>query len=215
MLDVTSPELGNTGKERQLLEDLYRARPLHPYTTGQLIPLNLDEWVIVCRGVVQLSTFYNNGNESLIGFVGPSMPLGFPLTILDTYQAAALTDVDLLRIPAGEVEGSSELARGLLRQVVRRLRQTEALLALSGRRRVEDRLQQVLALLSVELGVSTTQGTRISVRLTHQNLANAIGTTRVTVTRMLNRLKDEGFLSFDKHRHLILHFPKQDPRFLG
>jgi CRP-like cAMP-binding protein len=42
------------------------------------------------------------------------------------------------------------------------------------------------------------------VRLTHQNLANAIGTTRVTVTRILNKLKSEGAIIIDRDRHIIL-----------
>ncbi len=193
--------------ERQLLEELYQERTLSPYTAGQHIPLYKDEWVIVCRGVVQLSTFYPNGNEALIGFAGPSMPFGSPLTALDPYQAMAMTDVDILRLPANEVEANEALSRGLVRHLIRRLRQTEALLALSGRRRVEDRLQQLLGLLAMELGTPTPEGMRLNVRLTHQNLANAIGTTRVTITRLLNRFKEEAWLSFDQNRHLVINFP--------
>ncbi len=194
-------------RERQILEDLYRERTLTPYTMGQTIPLYPDEWVVVCRGVVQISTFYPNGNEALIGFAGPSMPVGLPLTALDPYQATALTDVDILRLSATEVESSEILAQGLLRHMIRRLRQTEALLALSGRRRVEDRLQQLLGLLALEIGTPTPTGIRLNVRLTHQNLANAIGTTRVTITRLLNRFRQQGWLSFDKQRHLLLKLP--------
>ncbi len=196
------------GRERQVLEELYRERTLNPFSTGQQIPLFSDEWVIVCRGVAQISTFYPNGNEALIGFAGPSMPLGLPLTALDPYQATAMTDVDVLRLSVAEVESSEVLSKGLLRHVIRRLRQTEAMLALSGRRRVEDRLQQLLALLAMELGSATPEGTRLNVRLTHQNLANAIGTTRVTITRLLNRFREQGWLVFDKQRHMILSFPE-------
>jgi CRP-like cAMP-binding protein len=193
--------------ERQLLEDLYRERALTPYAAGQWIPLHPDEWVIVCRGVVQLSTVYQNGNEALIGFAGPSMPLGFPLTLLESYQAISLSDVDILRLPTSEVEDCEELAPGLLRHLLRRLRQTEAMLALGGRRRVEERLHYLLHLLGTELGTPTPDGIRLSVRLTHQNLANAIGTTRVTVTRLLNRFRQLGWITLDKQRHMILNLP--------
>jgi transcriptional regulator, Crp/Fnr family len=191
-------------RERQLLEDLYRGRSLSPYSPGQVIPLFPEEWVIVCRGVVQLTTLYPNGGEALLGFAGPSMPLGSPLTMLDTYQAKALTAVDVLRLPAAEVEASATLSQGLLKQLVRRLRQTEALLALAGRRRVEDRLRQLLSLLAVELGSPMATGVRLQVRLTHQDLANAIGTTRVTITRLLNRFRQQGWIAVDKNRHLII-----------
>lgn len=195
---------GLSTRERQLLEDLYRSRSLSPYTPGQVIPLFPDEWVIVCRGVVQLTTLYPNGGEALLGFAGPSMPLGSPLTMLEPYQAKALTAVDVLRLPAAEVEASEILSQGLLKQVVRRLRQTEALLALAGRRRVEDRLRQLLSLLAVELGSPVATGVRLQVRLTHQDLANAIGTTRVTITRLLNRFRQQGWVAVDKNRHLVI-----------
>jgi CRP-like cAMP-binding protein len=43
------------------------------------------------------------------------------------------------------------------------------------------------------------------VRLTHQMLANAIGTTRVTITRLLGDLQSQGRISFDSDRHLVIH----------
>ncbi len=191
-------------QERQLLEDLYRGRSLSSYSPRQIIPLPPEEWVIVCRGVVQLSTVYANGSEAILGFAGPSMPLGSPLTRLDPYQVKALTAVDVLRLSAAEVEASETLSQGLLKQLVRRLRQTEALLALAGRRRVEERLRQLLVLLAVELGSPLSTGVRLQVRLTHQDLANTIGTTRVTITRLLNRFRQQGWIAVDKNRHLII-----------
>jgi len=191
-------------QERQLLEDLYRGRSLSSYSPRQIIPLPPEEWVIVCRGVVQLSTVYANGSEAILGFAGPSMPLGSPLTRLDPYQAKALTAVDVLRLSSAEVEASESLSQGLLKQLVRRLRQTEALLALAGRRRVEERLRQLLVLLAVELGSPIATGVRLQVRLTHQDLANTIGTTRVTITRLLNRFRQQGWIAVDKNRHLII-----------
>ena len=191
-------------RERQLLEDLYRGRSLSSYSPRQIIPLPPEEWVIVCRGIVQLSTVYANGSEAILGFAVPSMPLGSPLTKLDPYQAKALTAVDVLRLSAAEVEASETLSQGLLKQLVRRLRQTEALLALAGRRRVEDRLRQLLSLLAVELGSPIATGVRLQVRLTHQDLATAIGTTRVTITRLLNRFRQQGWITVDKNHHLII-----------
>jgi CRP-like cAMP-binding protein len=70
---------------------------------------------------------------------------------------------------------------------------------------VEDRLQHLLLLMKRDIGQSVAEGTRLSVRLTHQNLANAIGTTRVTVTRLLSKLKSEGAISLDRDRHIILN----------
>lgn len=163
-----------------------------------------EEILVVCRGVVQIGTLYDSGDEALLGLASPSMPFGLPLSFIRPYQASALTDVDLMRLTMAEVEQSAELAQGLFRQLTRRLQQTEAILAMVGYRRVEDRLRHLLLLLKEEIGLPVASGTRLSVRLTHQQLANAIGTTRVTVTRLLSQLQEEGWLVVDGTRHIVL-----------
>jgi CRP-like cAMP-binding protein len=81
--------------------------------------------------------------------------------------------------------------------MVRRLRQMEAILAIAGQRRVDDRLYQLLLLLQQEFGQPVVEGTRLNIRLTHQDIANAICTTRVTVTRMLGKLQQQGLIGRD------------------
>jgi len=189
---------------RQLLEQLYRERTLQPFRSGQIIPLRPDELWVVCRGVVVLNTLHPTGDEALLGVATPSMPFGLPLTWISPYQALSLTDVDLLPLTFAEVERSPALCQGLFRHLSRRLQQAEAFLALSGCRRVEERLKQLLILLQHEVGQPVQHGTRIHVRLTHQQLANAIGTTRVTVTRLIGQLKQEGWLEIDAKRHIVL-----------
>jgi CRP-like cAMP-binding protein len=201
---VASPNGSEPSDLRQLLEQLYRERNLRPFRCGQTIPLRADEIWIACRGVIVLNTLYPTGDEALLGVIVPSMPFGLPLTWIAPYQAIALTDVDLLCLPISEIETSPALCQGLFRHLSRRLQQAEAFLALSGCRRVEERLRQLLVLLQHEVGQPTESGTRLTIRLTHQQLANAIGTTRVTVTRLLGQLKQEGWLSLDAKRHIVL-----------
>ncbi|MBD3882948.1 Crp/Fnr family transcriptional regulator [Phormidium tenue FACHB-886] len=189
---------------RQLLEELYQGRSLQPYRSGQAIRMLPDEVLVVCRGVVQLGTLYDSGDEALLGLACPSMPFGLPLALIRPYQAVALTDVDLMRLKMAEVEQSPLLTQGIFRHLLRRLQQSEAILAMIGYRRVEDRLRHLLLLLVQEVGQPVSNGSRLSVRLTHQQLANAIGTTRVTVTRLLSQLQEEGWLRIDSDRHITL-----------
>jgi CRP-like cAMP-binding protein len=170
---------------------------------GQTIPLQPDEVLIVCRGIVQLFTIQPDGGETLLGLAGPSMPLGLPLTVVHPYWAIALTDVDVLTLPMAEVESSSVLMAGIYRHLTLRLQQAEAWLALAGKRLVVDRLQQFLVMLAQDFGQVEPQGVRIPMRLTHYQLATALGTTRVTITRLLKDLKDQGWLRLDQ-RHLVL-----------
>jgi CRP-like cAMP-binding protein len=204
MLHSFAMEIAPQPDLRQLLEELYQGRSLYPFSSGQAIEMLPHEIWVVCRGVVQLGTLYDTGDESLLGLACPSMPFGLPLTLIRPYQAIALSDVDLMRLTMAEVEQSPMLAQGIFRHVARRLRQTEAVLAMVGYRRVEDRLRHLLLLLKQEIGHPVMGGTRLSVRLTHQQLANAIGTTRVTMTRLINQLREEGWLSLDRNRYIII-----------
>ncbi|MCU0568384.1 MAG: Crp/Fnr family transcriptional regulator [Oculatellaceae cyanobacterium Prado106] len=204
MIHAFAPEVAPQPDFRQLLEKLYQGRSLQPYRSGQSIRLLPDDIWIVCRGVVQVGTLYDNGDEALLGLICPSMPFGLPLTLVRPYQASALTDVDLMRLRLAEVEQSPMLAQGIFRHMARRLQQAEATLAVAGYRRVEDRLRHLLLLLRQEVGQTVANGTRLTVRLTHQQIASTIGTTRVTVTRLLSQLQEEGWLMIDGSRHIIL-----------
>ena len=50
---------------------------------------------------------------------------------------------------------------------------------------------------------------RLNLRLTHQEIASALSTTRVTITRVIGLLRDEGWLKIDSERHLVItHLPR-------
>jgi CRP-like cAMP-binding protein len=183
-------------------------RRLHFYERGEEIPLISQGIWQVCQGVVQLGTFNPSGEETLLGWVQPLGFFGLWLTSIDVYHARALSEVYLKWYSINEIESSPNLSQTVLNQLVLRLRQTEALLAISGIRLVEQRLIKLLTLLKREFGEPTEGGTRLGVRFTHQNIANVIGTTRVTVTRLLGEFQRQGLISFDGDRHLVIY-----PRF--
>jgi CRP-like cAMP-binding protein len=178
---------------------------LHFYHRGEKIPLMTQGVWQVCRGWVQLGTTHASGEDVLLGWAAPSSFFGQWSTRLEMYEATALSDVYLRWFFLSEVESSPHLSRSLLTHLNNRLRQTEALLAIAGQRRVEDRLYQLLLLLKDEMGQDLSTETRLAVRFTHQNLASAIGTTRVTVTRLFGKLQRHGYLHFDSDRHIVLH----------
>ncbi|MCS7031766.1 MAG: Crp/Fnr family transcriptional regulator [Gloeomargarita sp. SKYG116] len=169
------------------------------------LPLAADGLWQIRQGVVQLTTTQASGDEVLVGIAGPGMPVGLPLTNSVVYQARALTDVYGVWLSLAELERSGLLAQAVLFSLMRRLQQTEALLTIAvGQRRVEDRLRHLLLLLMQEVGQPVDRGVRLSVRLTHQNLANAIGTSRVTCTRLLGRFQQQQWVTWGTDRHLII-----------
>ncbi|MEH2173959.1 PAS domain S-box protein [Nostoc sp.] len=189
-----------------IFSDAYggKLRPLHKYAKGETIFLNpLVIWY-VSQGLVKLSTYCETGEEVLIGLATTGMVFGSSLTYLDIYQATALADVDLVSIYAAEVSASATLSHTLLPKIKQRLQQTESFLAICGRRRVQDRLQHLLQVLKREVGETVPEGTRLNVRFTHEDIASACCTTRVTITRLMGKFQEEGIISFDSKKHIIL-----------
>ncbi|MCT7948567.1 helix-turn-helix domain-containing protein [Ancylothrix sp. C2] len=185
--------------------NLYDNRSTVVYSKNEIIPLNPQGIYIVIQGLVKLTTLSENGEDVLVGFASPKMPFGSGLTALQIYQATAMSNVvQLISLSWAEISESPQLAQAILPQINQRLQQTELLLGMFGQRRVKERLCHLLLLLKQQIGEPVSNGTCLNVRLTHEDLAQACCTTRVTITRILNQLQQEGQITFDYKHHLVL-----------
>ncbi len=198
---LTSIDMSNL---KLILEELYQGWPLCSYSMGRRIPLFDNEVCIVYRGVVRTQILQKEGEECILGLVGPGMPVFSSFTLLNSYEAHALSNVDLVRLKWSEVQKSDPLMRELNRMLIKRLRHTEVLLALHSKRQTSERLIGFLSFLAQEYGKETPQGIRIEVQLTHQQIADAISTTRVTITRLLGVLRKASLIKIGPHRHLYV-----------
>ncbi|MDB9322789.1 PAS domain-containing protein [Nodularia spumigena CS-591/04] len=184
--------------------DLIEERPVHKHTKGETIPLNpLVVWY-VRQGLVKLNTFCETGEEILIGLATQDMVFGSNMTSLPIYQATALCDVELSSIYVAEIAVNPMLSHILLPKINQRLQQTESFLVIAGKRRVEERLYHLLQLLKQQIGEPVREGIRLSVRLTHEDIASACCTTRVTITRLMGKLQQQGLISFDSKKYILL-----------
>ena len=200
-----APTVAELETEREVLRhSLSSDRPTKTYAKGEVIPLEPKQVWFVQHGMVKLTTLSDRGEEMLVGLVRDTMVFGSNLTALQIYQAIALSKVQLVAIPVAEIAQSPQLAQKILPLISQRLRQTESFLSVHGQLRVEDRFKHFLDLLKQEIGQPTDRGIRLSARLTHQDLASACCTTRVTITRLLGKLQQEGKIAFDSKNHLIL-----------
>jgi cAMP-binding proteins - catabolite gene activator and regulatory subunit of cAMP-dependent protein kinases len=189
---------------RDLLETSYKKRSLVHLSAGSSVPLLKKSVWLVVRGMVKLSAISMQGDELLLGLAGPNEPFGDPLSNVQAYEARSMVDSDLLCISCEEMAESPHLAIAVLQGLAARYRQCEAMLALLGLRRIEERVRGFLELLANDYGVPCDQGLRLNVKLTHQDLASALSTTRVTVTRVLGTLREEGWLQIDSQRRLVI-----------
>jgi len=73
-------------------------------------------------------------------------------------------------------------------------------------RDMSSRLVSFLLVLCRDFGVPSNEGITIDLRLSHQAIAEAIGSTRVTVTRLLGDLREGEMISIYKKK-ITVHNP--------
>lgn len=194
---------------RSLLEISYQRRNLIQIAAASQVPLLRNNIWLVVRGMVKLSALTIHGDELLLGLAGPNEPFGDPLCGVDAFEARTLCATDLLCLTMAEIHADPALAAAMLQAVSQRYRQNQALLGLMALRRVEERVKGFLELLALDYGQPCEEGLRLNLRLTHQDLASALATTRVTVTRTITTLREQGWLRVDAERRLVIgHLPR-------
>lgn len=96
------------------------------------------------------------------------------------------------------IKKTPELALSLIAKINQRLKETEDRIADLVFRDVPGRIASILLKLSEQFGEKNKEGTRISIKLTHQELANMVGASRETVTIILNEFKEDELVSIDE-----------------
>jgi CRP-like cAMP-binding protein len=210
MVATPSRQFAGNDAFRDVLEENFRQRNLVHLAAGSQVPLLRHSIWLVVRGMVKLGSLTIHGDDLILGLAGPNEPFGEPLTDVEAFEARTLCDTDLLCLSLDEVRSQPPLAQAMLEAVLRRYRQSQSLLALMGLRRVEERVRGFLELLALDYGHFCDNGLRLDLRLTHQEMASALGTTRVTVTRVIGQLRQEGWLRFDSQKRLVIsHLPQR------
>ena len=174
------------------------------YKKGDKITLFEPGFWQVARGVVQLSKISCGGDEIILGWATANNYFGNLVSKETNYRAQALSNTYVRWCSPSEIAKSPHLARILMTQLSQRLIQAEHLLTITGVQRVSERLWQLLLLLKEEIGQSVVNGTRLTIRFTHQDLANIICASRVTVTRILGDFQEKGLINIDSTRHIIM-----------
>ena len=185
------------------LENLWSHIEYQTFQSGELIELEADCYWLIQQGTVKCSTWTEEGHPITLGYWGFNDLIGKPLSFVFPYHVKCLSQVKAARI---HLEQTGEITSLIQRQV----QQTEEILYILRAERTYSRLRQILFWLSQKFGREVAIGKSIELRLTHQDLAELVGATRVTVTKFVNQLEKEGFLSRPRRNAFIIH--KSDRR---
>ncbi|NEO71209.1 Crp/Fnr family transcriptional regulator [Moorena sp. SIO3H5] len=197
---MTIPRFGKASEQSLVTQNpvITRFKPsVHLFKRHDLIALEPDQLWVVQQGVVKTLTWNDEGTVITLGYWGAGDVVGKSLSNLQTYEIECLTRVKAQCLSLSQSYRLSEA-------IVCHLRQTEELLSIIRTPRVSQRLQQFLSWLARKFGRPVSSGQLIDIPVTHQELAEMIGTTRVTITRIIKQFEEEGIISRPRRYCIVL-----------
>jgi CRP-like cAMP-binding protein len=175
--------------------------PQRLFTRREVIPARNDVLWRIERGAVRTLTWSEDGTFITLGYWGPGDLIGYPLSRVKPYQIECLTSVEVTVLPP-------QLWHQDINALVSHIQQAEELLSIVHRKPISLRLWQFLVWLSEKFGRDVEQGKLIDLNVTHQEMAEVLNTTRVTVTRLLQQFEEEETMIRHKRR-IILRSPNK------
>lgn len=170
---------------------------------GATLPCNLS-WKIE-DGYVRMTSWGEDADPITLGIWGPG-DLVIPALI-------GIEPVELLSMSNVEVEEATPNKDEERRFVEDQLRQTTNLLLLNRIRPADRRLFRLLTWLGKRFGRVNSQGVSLSfedMNLTHRQLADVSGITRVTVTKVLTRFRQDGRLIKNGSDETLTHIRREE-----
>lgn len=161
------------------------------FKPGEPVFLEPDSVLTVHEGVLATTMMHGDGAEVLLGLTGAGEILVAHPEDECFIQLLAHTPA-VVSIQPWE---KAVLQPGFAEKLRTRLQRMEAWAAMQARPYLDQRVLGILSLLAEQFGVSHPDGVLIDVRLTHAQLAAAVGANRTTITRVLGELRAAGKLS--------------------
>ncbi len=162
----------------------------HPSPTRKLLrrreqlPLTEDILWEIESGFLRSIIWDEEANVTTLGIWGPGEQVSAVLSTIQPLLVECITPARLRHVASQESDMNT--------LVLNRAQRTEELLYLSQLRCTQSRLRAALSWLAKRFGRTIPAGILLPLRLTHQELGDLIGSTRVTVTRLMNQLQAEG-----------------------
>jgi CRP-like cAMP-binding protein len=196
----------------EALADLLIERRIPKHQTIVEEGLAGDYMYVIRDGQVKVTKLSGDGREKILGLLGPGDFFG-EMSLLDNSERSAsvksLTEMHIMALSRNdflkELRNNPDLAMAVIQELTRRVRQMDEQASSLSFQRVKERTRGLLLRLAKE--ESGREGRLATPVLTHQQIADMIGTSRETVTRVVKRLKEQGWLEQEGKRYLV---PAQD-----
>ncbi|MFW6022185.1 MAG: Crp/Fnr family transcriptional regulator [Bacillota bacterium] len=172
---------------------------------------NNENLYILVEGRVKLTMLSPDGKEKVLTILQEGDMFGeMSLFDQDTQPITAevIDEARLVILSFEDLESIIRKEPGMAIKIIEALAKKTRLLASQIRELVfqdaEGRLASLLLRFDNEFGVEVKSGKMIDIILTHQEVANLMGSSRVTVTKLINRFIDEKIIKIYKRKIVIL-----------
>lgn len=198
-------------KMRQFFLKLSKEGIIKSYNKNKIIDIESGEYVgIVVEGILSVEIISSMGNEKLLYILRPGEIYGEMsyfcggrcITILKAKEKSkiALVKRDILETV---LEKEPEIYRYFIHSITRKFRIVMIQLTSAIFNDSIGKIADTLLRLCSCSEKNTDEEISISVSYTHQELANNVGCSRITVTRCLNRFISEGIIDIKNKRIII------------
>jgi CRP-like cAMP-binding protein len=166
---------------------------------------------LVNGGRVKVSKVTRDGKELTLGYRAPGDIFG-EACLIDggprQEMAEAVENVMVSEVPRERFEkivaGNAELGLRLVKMVTLRRLELENNIEKLVFRDVNSKLAELLLKLAAEYGVDDSQGVLVALKITHQEMANLIGSTRETVSLTLAQFKRKSLITNDGRKIIVV-----------
>ncbi len=170
-----------------------------------------DQLYFLLSGTVRLYKIYGDYKEATTALLRDGGIFGKLSLVEGRWQdvfAEAVTEARVAGIQKASLErvikGNPEFALRLFSSLSERLRQSDEVIESLLHREVSTRLATLLVNLGDRFGETNGSGTVLNVRLTHQDLANMIASTREAVSKVMSEFQRDGLIETRNRRIAIL-----------
>ncbi len=197
------------------LESHCRMRKFPRKTLIYLPADHADGVLLLASGRAKISALTEDGKQAILAFIEPGELFG-ELAVVDSgvrEEYAETCEPSVVILIAAEqvrrlMQEYPHISIGVTKLIGLRRRRIERRLKSLLFRSNRQRLVHLLLELAEQYGIPSKEGIRLGIKLSHQDLASVIGSTRETVTITLGELQAEGHLRVGRQK-IVLTDPRQ------
>jgi CRP-like cAMP-binding protein len=167
-----------------------------------------DYMYVIRQGRAKVTKASEDGREKIMNFLEAGSFFGDMALLGDETRSASvktLEDSVLLALSRRDfidlLRQSPDLSLAVIEELANRLRETNEQARSLSFQGVEERTRNLFE--RIARVDETTGGQRMTPALTHQQIADMVGTSRETVTRAIKQLKSSGWLAQEGKRYVI------------